>query len=61
MRKEFFKRKAEDNRWDEPEWYIRYIWKCHLKYGRLQDSIALVLDGAESFDKNRIVQFVTAT
>jgi len=35
----FYKRKKEDKRWgEEPDWYIDYIWKSYLKYGKLKDS-----------------------
>ncbi len=35
----FYKRRKEETRWGaEPDWYLDYVWKSYLKYGKLNDS-----------------------
>lgn len=48
----FYKRKIEDVRWGkEPEWYMDYIWKSYLKYGKIKDtdSTTLYIHGTENW------------
>ena len=62
----FLSRRALEQRWgNEPKWYIEYVWKCYLKYGRsvLNNSELdiLVLSGEHNFDEKLITNFLGVT
>ncbi|HBZ67793.1 MAG TPA: hypothetical protein DEO70_13245 [Bacteroidales bacterium] len=60
--REFYQRKVKDVRWGaEPSWYIRHIWRSHLKYGsppKEYDGQSLFLPWYDSSQNSRIVEFV---
>jgi len=48
----FYQRRHSETRWGkEPKWYIDYVWKSYMKYGRLKETSThtLYLHGNEPF------------
>lgn len=44
-KEQYLERRRRETRWGpEPDWYLEYVWNCHLKWGRsvLQDANAAV-------------------